>query len=512
MLPLRLGSRDHFSAVREFLGQAAYSEQAVCKRLGLGGLHEYLSGGEKSASNAPTGVSDALDVLLRVFLAGNTVSRDLLAGLIPSAVRESMEVLGILCADSAHPEQCYSPVVLYPVQGLYIASDRWENPDGSPLSKDQVFPAIHPLTHDFLELLPQSPCDQFLDLGSGTAIAALLASKRYARQSWAVDITERSTHFGEFNRRLNQLSNVTVLQGDLYEPMGDMRFDRIVAHPPYVPAKAPGAIYADGGEDGEFVTRAIVQGLPRFLEPHGLFYCGTMGVEREGEPYEQRVRQWLGAEQAAFDVLFVAERTQGPAQFAYRATRNEKGDLEEMDRWLAHLERLKIKNFVYGLLVIQRKESGRTTFTIRRQRGEHSGAAEAEWLRNWETVWAEPSSVELLLGSKPLASPDLELHVVHAKRNGELAPSKFTLRTAYPFTVEYECQPWVATLVARCDGKTTALEHFEAGKRDQWIPVDMPEDQFAGTVGGLVSRGILEIEGFEPPRQRNGQSELLPGL
>src|SRR5208282_4177322 len=105
------------------------------------GLHEYLSNSEKPGSPALAEVSDALDVLLQVFLAGNLVSRDLLGSFIPNAVLESMEALGILCADPAHPEQCYSPVVLYPVQGLYIASDRWKNPDGSslPIVKDYVF-------------------------------------------------------------------------------------------------------------------------------------------------------------------------------------------------------------------------------------------------------------------------------------------------------------------------------------------------------------------------------------
>jgi len=67
----------------------------------------------------------------------------------------------------------------------------------------------------------------------------------------------------------------------------------------------------------------------------------------------------------------------------------------------------------------------------------------------------------------------------------------------------------VATLVARSDGKTTALEHFAVGKREEWIPVDLSDDQFAGTLGELVSRGILEIEGFGPPRQPNGHPELL---
>jgi carbamoyltransferase len=511
MLPLQLGEPEQFTVVREFLDQAEYSEQAVCKRLGLDGLHEYLSRDEKSAPPAPTEVSDALDALLRVFLVGDSVRRDLLGGFIPNAARESMEALGILCVDPAHPEQCYSPVVLYPVQSLYIVSDRWRNPDGSPLptAKDHVFPAMHPLTHDFLELLPQSPCDKFLELCSGTAIAALLASRGYARQSWAIDITERAAHFGEFNRRLNQVNNSTVLQGDLYGPVSGIRFDRIVAHPPYVPSLEPGAIYADGGEDGEFVTRAIVQGLPRFLEPHGRFYCSTMGVEREGEPYEQRVRQWLGAEQSAFDVLFIAERTQGPAQFSYHATRIKKGNWEQMDQWRAHLERLKIKNLVNGLLVIQGKESDRAAFTVRRQKGDRYGAAEAEWLRNWETMWASPPSVEQVMPSHPLSSPNVELHVVHTKHHGELVLSTFTLKSPYPFAVEYECPAWVATLVARCDGKSTAVELFDAGKRDKWIPVDTTNGQFAGTLGELVSSGILEIEGFEPPRQTNGPPSFV---
>jgi hypothetical protein len=262
MLPLRLGSSDQFATVREFFGQAGYCEQAVCKRLGLGGVHEYLGLSETSSSTAPAEASDALEFLLRLFLVGNPASHDLLDGFLPKAVRESMESLELLRTDSAHPEQCYSPVVLYPVQCLYIASDRWKNPDGSslPAGNDFVFPGIHPLTHDFLELLPQSPCDKFLDLCSGTAIAALLASKRYARRSWAVDITVRAAHFGEFNRLLNQLSNSTMMQGNLYGPVNGNRFDRIVAHPPYVPAMEPGAIYADGGEDGELITRAVVQG------------------------------------------------------------------------------------------------------------------------------------------------------------------------------------------------------------------------------------------------------------
>ena len=500
---IRLGSSQQFSSVREFLDQADYSEQTVSKRLGVGGLHEYLRSGSKPGTTSPAEAHDAVGVLLRVFLAGLSIGGEFLSRFVPPAVQESFEALGILCADPARPSECYSPVALYPVAGLWIASDRWRNPDGSPVPnvQDFVFPAIHPLTHEFLDPLPQSPCDRLLDLGSGTGIAALLASKRYARQSWAVDITQRATDFGEFNRRLNGLSNATVLQGNLYEPVAGMTFDRIVTHPPYVPSLESGAIYADGGADGESITRAIVEGLPRYLEPRGRFYCDTMGVEREGEPFEQRVRRWLGAEQSAFDILFIADSIQGPAQFAYRTTRHKKGTWELMGQWRAHLEKLKVKSLVNGLLVMQRKADEREPFTVRRQKGERTGAAEIEWLLGSEMHRASPAGMGQVLASQPLAAASLELHVVHTKRDGALTPSKFTLRTGYPFRVEHECPAWVAKFVERCDGKTVARELFEAGQRERWIPFEVPLGQFVETIGDLISKGIVEIGDFELPRR-----------
>jgi len=299
------------------------------------------------------------------------------------------------------------------------------------------------------------------------------------------------------------------LQGNLYEPVAGMTFDRIVTHPPYVPSLESGAIYADGGADGESITRAIVEGLPRYLEPRGRFYCDTMGVEREGEPFEQRVREWLGTEHPEFDILFIADAVQGPAQFAYRSTRHKKGNWELMERWRAHLEKLKVKSLVNGLLVMQRTQAARSAFTVRRQKGEGTRAAEIEWLLGWETQWAESTGMEQVLAWRPLASSNMELHVVHTKRNeAALAPSKFTLRTGYPFRVEYECPAWVAAFVERCDGETPAGELFAAGLREQWIPIEKPSSQFVETIGELVSRGIIEIEGVALPAPTSAGAEL----
>lgn len=498
--PLHNGTPEQFALVRGFLKQSGYTESAVCERLELSVLHEYST----IAASTPRLLSDdsLVSHLIRLFFCGECLPLAQLKSLLPSEVMDSLRSLGLLCDDPARPGECHSPVALYPAQGLYFVSDRWVRPDRSAFepSDDIVFPAISHHTCQFLETLPQHPCDDLLDLCSGTGVAALAAVSCYARRAWAVDITERATRCAEFNILLNGLTQVTAIQGDLYGPLNGRMFDRIVAHPPYVPVMKPSKIYYDGGEDGERVTRAIVAGLPQHLKPGGSFYCLTMGVEREGEPFEQRARQWLGDRHAEFDLLFVESRIQDLTDFAYQATVTARGDWSQVEQWKAHFQKLKVKNLAHGALVIRRKTESRPSLTIRRRRGPHSGPAEAEWLLRWEDAAARPGSAAWLLEMKPSVSPQLELRALHCFQQNEFAPVEFALQTDSPFSMECKIQPWMAMLVARCDGNTRILELFEACKRDRLIHPETPVGEFVRLLSTLISGGFLRVEGFEPPR------------
>ncbi len=498
MIPLRFGTSEEFAALRDFLKDSDYTEVVVCKRLGVDAMYEFKTAqqGREAAE-----ISDRLDFLIRLFMDGENVTNVQIRSIFPPAEIARLKALGLLASDSSKPELCYSPVVLYPTQSLYLVSDRWNNLDRSPFepSNDFVYPAITLNTRRFLEMLPTDPCESFLDLCSGTGVAALAAAAHYAQHAWATDITERSARFAEFNRMLNGLTNVTVTQGDLYEPVGERTFDRIVAHPPYVPVLKPKWIFHDGGEDGEQVTKRIVEGLPRCLRPGGRFYCLTLGTEREGKSFEQRIRRWLGEKESEFDVLLIVRRIEEPAQFAIQSTVKTQGVIADVGRWKALFERHKVKNLVYGSVVIQRKNSTRAPFTARRQRGANSGPAEAEWLLRWEAASASPEIVQSLLESRPIASPNLELLVHHRMQDGALSPMDFTLQTKHPFSMECKVQPWMGFLVARCDGTKTALEHFETCKQDNLIHPDTPVEEFASLLRVLISGGFLEIEGFRPP-------------
>jgi SAM-dependent methyltransferase len=141
-----------------------------------------------------------------------------------------------------------------------------------------------------------------------------MVSARHARHVWATDITERAALYCEFNRRFAGLNNMSVLTGDLYAPVEGLTFDRIMIHPPYVPAQQNQVIFRDGGEDGEQVIRGAVQGLARFLRPGGHFYALVMASDRAGETFEQRLRKWLGSQENEFDVATGIYTAHSPAE------------------------------------------------------------------------------------------------------------------------------------------------------------------------------------------------------
>jgi precorrin-6B methylase 2 len=268
-------------------------------------------------SSAPA--DDALDVLAQLFLLGEPVplaqAQDLLGTLEP------LSALDLITVDDGRVSAL---VALYPLRSLYLASDRLR-PDARNATADEVFSAINPNTEEFLAMLPEEPCPAFLELCAGAGAAALIAA-RSAAQSFAFDVAHRACLFAEFNRRLNGLANVTVAEGDLYAPARRQTFDRIVAHPPYVPVLRPTQVYRDGGTDGEALTRRIVEGLPNYLEPGGRLYCLALVPQLRREPFAARVRTWLRDRQGEFDVVVISRRTVDPAALIFHTWRIESAE------------------------------------------------------------------------------------------------------------------------------------------------------------------------------------------
>ncbi len=124
---------------------------------------------------------------------------------------------------------------------------------------------------------------RILDLctGSGCILLSLLYELRNSG-GLGTDLSEEALEAARENAvRLGLQERAAFRQGDLWEPVGDERFDLIVSNPPYVPTEVIptlepevrcGEPYAalDGGEDGLVFYRRIMREAAGHLKPSGI--------------------------------------------------------------------------------------------------------------------------------------------------------------------------------------------------------------------------------------------------
>ena len=127
-----------------------------------------------------------------------------------------------------------------------------------------------------------APRDTCLDLGTGSgAVAVTIARQRPEGHVVATDASAAALALARRNAETHDCAGrIEFLQGSWYEPLGERRFDVIVANPPYVAAGDPHLsrgdlrfepqhALTDGSPDGLDSIRAIVGGAARHLNPRG---------------------------------------------------------------------------------------------------------------------------------------------------------------------------------------------------------------------------------------------------
>jgi ribosomal protein L3 glutamine methyltransferase len=124
-----------------------------------------------------------------------------------------------------------------------------------------------------------------LDLCTGSGCLAILASRSFPNARIdAVDISGDALDVAARNVAGYGLQDRVMLhRGDLFEPIGDKRYDLIISNPPYVDAegmaelplecRAEPRLALEGGVDGLDVISRIVSAARRHLMPDGGLLC-----------------------------------------------------------------------------------------------------------------------------------------------------------------------------------------------------------------------------------------------
>jgi ribosomal protein L3 glutamine methyltransferase len=160
--------------------------------------------------------------------------------------------------------------------------------------------------------------ESVLDLCTGSGCLAILASKNFPNARIdAVDISRDALEVAAGNIAEYGLQDrVTLHRGDLFQPIGDGRYDLIISNPPYVDAEGMAAlprecraepkIAFDGGADGLAIVRRILAEAGRHLTPRGGLLCEIgRGREMVDAAFPQLPLLWLDTEESDGEVLWI---------------------------------------------------------------------------------------------------------------------------------------------------------------------------------------------------------------
>ena len=318
--------------LRDAFARAGYTQEALSAALRV----DPPVGAGAARANASR-LDGPLATLARLFLAGESVPR--------SAAAEALDLDAALAAGLLEGEaELTASFAVDEWCGFYVAHDHEAN-----VAFDHVA-GISNATRTLAALTLRRPARRALDLGTGCGSQALLTS-RHVERVVATDVTERALGVARLNLELNDVTNVELREGSLFEPVEGELFDLIVSNPPFVVSPDTDLIFRDAGLGGDEISRLVARGAAEHLEPGGfasMLICWGHGA---GDDWSERVRGWLAG--AGCDAWLVRYVTQDPLEYALKWAGEPAAE-----RWGEYYRRASIGTLTTGGLVLRKRAGG----------------------------------------------------------------------------------------------------------------------------------------------------------
>ena len=298
--------------------------------------------------------------MLRLFVVGSQVSlAEAEAALAPLGV-EQFVAGGVLAVDE---REVSSRVAIRPLGGPanWLVAHDFARPAGASFPADHVL-GMSASTMSLVGATIRSEISAAFDLGTGCGVQALHASAHSSRVV-ASDLNPRASACATLTMEINEITNVAVRDGNMFDPVEGERFDLVVANPPFVISPSRRYLFRDSDLAVDDVCRRLVETAPTYLADGGHCQLLASWAHVEGEDWRDRLHAWF--ENTGCDALVLERETLEPSAHAaswLRQTEPPDRWQPEYDEWMAYYELHRIEAVGFGLITMRRRRSGDAWF------------------------------------------------------------------------------------------------------------------------------------------------------
>jgi methylase of polypeptide subunit release factors len=479
------------AGLRSALWSAGYEADHVREVFGATGDNLTPSASQALMLRRELEPGTPLTGLLTLFLLGLPLSVALAAAALTPLNLPVAQEMGLVEVEG---DAVRAAIRLVPYAGFIFASGL--EPESRAVDRNHVM-GITRSTITLANLTLRHPVELALDLGCGTGVQALLAS-RHATRVVATDLNPTACRVTAFNARLNRVDNLEVREGSYFDPVEDLRFDLVVTNPPFVISPDNRFLYRDGGVRGDEVSHEVLEGVSRHLRPGGLATVLISWGRREGEDWFVRPSEWSAG--LGCDVLLLHQATQtalahsaswhgalaGADQHAYE---------EGIERWTAHLAELGFDGIGYGAVVLRRRE-GDNWLRAEEIPGHDAGPADVQLRAMVEAQDAlVPMDAQGVLASRPALVPNHHLEQLLRCRDGQFEVESAVLGLEDGLAFRANVDAFNAYLLSRLDGSRTLREAVAASMplAPEGAPVAEVEASAARAARRMLELGFLRL-------------------
>lgn len=461
----------------------------------------------------PLAEENPLAGLISCFILADPISRDFAETIFDNLTLAGAVALNIV---EITDDQRVVATVDISAYATDHAGDLWVVSDQTALQLGQPLPADHILgvgkaSVTLVEITPRTKIATALDIGTGCGIQAMYLLT-HAEHVTITDVSQRALDFAVVNIMLNapQLDvdpqrltdRVTVLAGNMLEPVDGQQFDLVATNPPFVIAPSQAATthtYRETGQTGDQLVHELISTIDTVLAPGGqAVMLANWEMFGHGD-WSERLATWPAE---TMDLWAIQRSSSDPAQYAEIWLQDSSEHFDRptytaaYDRYLDDFETRGVTQIGFGWLWLRKRQNTPVLRKFEYLTGPVIQPIAAAWsaaVAKWDAVSTD--SVDTWsLADVYVVAPDWVTYEQY-QRFGADHPEVLMARSGADFQRHVYLDTATAAVLGAADGELAAGQIVAAVAG----LLDLDDDQtgaLQAEITALYVDGILEV--YEP--------------